>query len=111
MNNRDRRILQKMYEETNIIPQLLAGADLEVFGTDEKIRRAVCMTLINIGELVKALSEEMRATNRHIPWRAIAGLRDVAAHHYQTIRIEDIWQTIVTDIPLLNTQIMELLEQ
>nr|WP_313340645.1 hypothetical protein [Sedimentibacter sp.] len=36
---------------------------------DEKIKRAVSMTLINIGELVKNISEETKKSYTDIPWR------------------------------------------
>ena len=67
------------------------------------------MTLINIGELVKLLSDDTKQRNSSIPWRSISGLRDVTAHGYQTLRMEDIWETITTDIPILQKQIKEIL--
>ena len=67
------------------------------------------MTLINIGELVKLLSNDVRDNNRHIPWRSIAGLRDVVAHRYQSIKMEDIWNTSNIDVPRLEEQLGELI--
>ncbi len=48
------------------------------------------MTLINIGELVKLLPLDFRQDHDDVPWREAAGLRDVVAHKYQTIRMEDV---------------------
>lgn len=48
------------------------GMELADFLQDERTARAVCMTLINIGELVKSLTLEFRDAHREIPWRAIA---------------------------------------
>jgi uncharacterized protein with HEPN domain len=73
---------------------MIAGYDYSGFIADEKTKRAVCMTLINIGELVKLLTDDVKRGNSSIPWRSIAGLRDVTAHGYQTLRMEDIWETI-----------------
>jgi len=75
------------------------------FLDSEILMRAVCMTLINIGELVKLLTEDVKQANQAIPWRSIAGLRDVTAHGYQTLRMEDIWETVTKNIPQLLTQI------
>jgi uncharacterized protein with HEPN domain len=36
------------------------------------------------------VSEGFRLANGHIPWRSIAGLRDIAVHGYQTLRMPDI---------------------
>ena len=109
MEPRDRQILHKIHAESEIIAQLLLGIDYAGFVTDEKTKRAVSMTLINIGELVKGLSEEFRTENSHIPWRAISGLRDVTAHRYQTLLPQDIWTTVQNDVPKLKEQIADML--
>ncbi|MDR3331551.1 MAG: DUF86 domain-containing protein [Synergistaceae bacterium] len=101
MVNKDKQISEKISNEASLIAEFLEGVDFERFASDERTRRAICMTLINIGELVKILSDEFRHENNHIPWRAIAGLRDVTAHRYQTLRFEDIWETVTKDIPEL----------
>ena len=67
------------------------------------------MTLINIGELVKNLTDETRRAYPQIPWRAISGMRDITAHKYQTLRREDVYDTCTTDIPALEGQMSEIL--
>ena len=88
---------------------LLEGYSLETFLQDERTVRAASMTLINIGELVKNLTEDFRQAHREIPWRAIAGMRDVSAHKYQTLRMEDVYWTAVNDYPILRRQISQIL--
>lgn len=46
------------------------------------VKDAVAMRLLEIGEAVKALSEEATRAEPDIPWRAIARMRDFLAHHY-----------------------------
>ena len=109
MDKQDRALLSRISDEMRIIDDLTDGYDFDVFVSDEKTKRAVCMTLINIGEMVKLLSGGIRQNNPAIPWRSIAGLRDVTAHSYQTVHMEDIWETVCEDIPKLHGQINELL--
>ena len=109
MDKRDEAILRKVVEESTIIIDMVADYNCDAFIADEKTKRAVCMTLINIGEMVKLLSEQIRQNSPSIPWKSIAGLRDVTAHGYQTLRMEDIWVTIREDIPSLREQISSLL--
>jgi len=111
MDKRDEILLNKIIEEVDVITKLIEGCDYECFDNDERTKRAVCMTLINIGELVKLLSDDLRNNNPSVPWRAIAGLRDVTAHGYQTLRMEDIWETIKTDTPKLRNQINSILHK
>ena len=47
--------------------------------------------------------------DRSIPWKAIAGFRDIAAHKYQTLRMEDVHETVTTDFPALYEQVQRLL--
>lgn len=105
MNERDRQILIRLRGEVRLVSQMLDGFELQAFLADERTKRAVCMTLINIGELVKNLSGEFRMAHNHIPWRAISGLRDITAHKYQTLRMEDVWLTATRDIPQLKNEL------
>jgi len=109
MDKRDKTLLLKIFDEANIIADLIENYDCETFIEDEKTKRAVCMTLINIGELVKLLSDKLKEDNSSIPWRSIAGLRDVTAHGYQTLRMEDIWETVSEDVPILSKQLKLLI--
>ncbi len=111
MEHRDRIILQKVLSEIEIAQKMMAGCSLEQFEQNEMLKRAVGMTVINIGELVKNLSEETRLTYTQIPWKAIAGFRDIAAHKYQTLRMEDVYETVAADFPALDAQIEEILKQ
>ena len=63
------------------------------------------MTVINIGELVKNLSDDCQRANPAIPWKAIAGFCDVAAHKYKTLKIEDAYEAIISDFTVLYVQI------
>lgn len=69
-----------MLEDINDIERFVQGIDFAAFESNSLIRKAVCMSLINIGELTKALPREFCNKNNHIPWKSIAGLRDLAAH-------------------------------
>ena len=109
MEHRDRIILRKVLAEIRIAQEMMADCTLAEFKQNEMLMRAVGMTVINIGELVKNLTEETRLANPHIPWKAIAGFRDIAAHKYQTLRMEDVYETVLTDFPALREQIEEVL--
>ncbi len=77
MQRRDRIIFNKIISETDICTQMLENISLEKFLADEKLKRACAMTVINIGELVKNLTDETRLKYNHISWKAIAGIRDI----------------------------------
>ena len=109
MDRLDRVLLQKIFAEADIIADLIEGLNCESFVADEKTKRAVSMTLINIGEMVKLLSDDVKLDNPSIPWRSIAGLRDIAAHGYMTLHMEDIWETVSVDVSVLRGQIAKIM--
>jgi uncharacterized protein with HEPN domain len=109
MEHRDRIILQKVLTEIRIAQEMMASCTLAEFKQNEMLMRAVGMTVINIGELVKNLTVETRMAYPHIPWKAIAGFRDIAAHKYQTLRMEDVYETVATDFPSLKKSIEEII--
>ena len=110
MNIRDKQICDKLLAEIAVAADLLTGFSQEEFAADERTARAVCMTLINIGELVKNLTPELRDAHKEIPWRAISGMRDITAHKYQTLRKEDVYSTCVDDIPVFEKQLLRLVQ-
>ena len=111
MNHRDEQIIRKILQEIEIASAMMKGKSLEEFENDEMLKRAVCMTVINIGELVKNVSDETRKNNKQIPWKAVAGFRDIAAHKYQTLKIGDVYQTATEDFAKLREQLVVLTEE
>ena len=109
MRHRDEVILHKVISEINIAHDMLGTTTLEEFISDEKLKRAVSMTVINIGELIKNITDDTRKEYPQIPWKAIAGMRDIAAHKYQTLRMEDVYNTAYTDFPILKEQLEKLI--
>ena len=110
MEHRDEVILKKILSEIKMAKDMMGNCTLEAFNDNEMLKRAVCMTVINIGELVKNLSDQCRRTHKGIPWKEIAGFRDIAAHKYQTLRMEDVYETVIADFPALARQIKKIIK-
>ncbi len=108
MNHRDKIIIEKIVSEINIAAKLMNNVTFTGFDDNEMLKRAVCMTVINIGELVKSITDETRADNKQIPWKEIAGFRDIAAHKYGTLSMESVYQTVMVDFPTLKEQLQEI---
>ncbi|MDF2546317.1 MAG: Nucleotidyltransferase [Anaerosolibacter sp.] len=51
-----------------------------------------------------------KRANSCVPWRAIAGMRDITAHKYQTLKMGDVWITLVEDIPNVRIQLEDMLK-
>lgn len=109
MQHRDKVIIRKILSEIDIGIDMLGKEKLRDFLMDEKLKRAISMTVLNIGELIKNITEETRKEYPEIPWKAIAGMRDITAHKYQTLRMEDVYYTVQKDFPSLKDQLKNTL--
>ena len=108
MSKRDSVLLSKILDEIVYAETAVANLTFDEFMSDETIKRATCMTLINIGELARFLSEETKAAAPNIPFNEIIATRNVAAHGYQTLRFEDVWSTLKSDLPRLREEMEKL---
>jgi uncharacterized protein with HEPN domain len=51
-----------------------------------------------------------RERHPKLPWRRIAGLRDVLAHAYFGLEADTIWQIVSESIPALADQLDQVIE-
>jgi len=63
-----------------------------------------------IGEATKRISADVKDNHPEIPWREIAGLRDVLIHDYMGVDLHVVWNVVVQDIPKLKSTVRRLLE-
>lgn len=108
MQHRDEIIIQKIIKEIDFATNRLLDVSESDFVYDEDAQHAVGMAAINVGELIKHISDELRDNNPGIPWKEAAGLRDVAAHSYDTIRMDDLFSTVTVDFPALREMLKRL---
>lgn len=78
--------------------QYTSSINKSEFLKDIEKQDAVIRRLEIIGESVKQLSEKTRSDYPEIPWRSIAGMRDVLIHSYFGVSIEMIWNVLENEI-------------
>ena len=79
------------------------------FMSDSMVQDAVLRNLEVIGEATKRLDDAYRKTHPQIPWRAVAGLRDVLIHQYEGVDMDRVWNVVVDALPNLKDAMAELL--
>jgi uncharacterized protein with HEPN domain len=82
----------------------------QVFLADEKTQDAVIYNLAIIGEVVKRLPMSLRKAHASIPWRNIAGTRDIVIHEYNKTEIPRIWNIVEHDLPALRRVVNDMLK-
>ncbi len=65
--------------------------------------------LMIIGEAVRAIDPAVRAKYPSVPWRQIAGMRNILVHDYFRINQEIVWETVEKHLPALKTEVGRIL--
>ncbi len=100
-------IFMHIKEDCLDIKQFIEGVDYNEFIENKLIKKAVCMSLLNIGELVKTLPNDFCEAHPQLPWKRIAGMRDIVAHKYKQLDMDAVWIVANERIP----EILEFIEQ
>ena len=75
------------------------GMEYSSFVRDERTIFAVTRALEIVGEATKGVSDEVRARCADVPWRVMAGMRDVLIHAYFHVDVEVVWKTAKESVP------------
>jgi len=78
------------------------------FFKNEEKQSAVIRQIEIIGEAAKNIPNSFRSDN-DIPWKDIAGMRDKLIHHYFGVNLENVWKVVIEDLPVLKSQIKNIL--
>ena len=74
------------------------------------LQDAVIRNFEIIGEATKNLSLDFRERHPEIPWRKMAGLRDVLIHNYMGVNARMVWNIVKNDLPVLKRDISKVLQ-
>jgi uncharacterized protein with HEPN domain len=110
----DRQLLLDMLEALLRIRSYISGMSYEEFLSDLKTQDSVIRALEILGEACKGVSVKIKTDHPFIPWKNIAGQRDILIHNYFGINLDIVWETITLDLPSLElkvTQILEIIEE
>jgi len=81
----------------------------DVFLTSGMLQDAIARNLEIIGEASKRVSLSFREDHPEIPWKQMAGMRDVLIHDYEGVSPEIVWLVVDGEIPQLLASIEVLL--
>ena len=101
MDPRDAGYLLDIFDSARFAEEYVDGIDKHAFETDRRTRSAVIYEILIIGEAAKKVSSAFKAAHPEIPWREMAGMRDVLIHDYRDVDVPNVWATVTESIPAL----------
>lgn len=96
----DRVLLAHMRECLDRIREY-TNADRTRFETSRLVQDAVIRNLQTLAESSQRLSSEIKCTEPQMPWRELAGFRNVIVHGYLGVDLEAVWLVVERDLPPL----------
>ena len=99
-------------ESIGLIQSYTEGYNLSDFLSDRKTQDAVVRNLEIIGQALKDFGvEALTAEHPKMPWREIAGMRNVLAHEYLGVDTVMVWETVENHLEILRQTLETIIAQ
>ena len=105
MSFEPRDYLRHILVEVEYLLDQSQGLSFERFVADETVRSLEVM-----GEAVKNLPEEFRASYSEVEWRPIARMRDRLIHGYFGVDYQLVWDVVQEKLPELKRNIQRIID-
>jgi uncharacterized protein with HEPN domain len=106
----DREYLLDLLERIQRVETFTQGGREEFFQSI-LIQDGVIRNFEVMGEIVKRLSSELRQKHPTVPWRQIAGFRDILIHEYLGIDLQRVWNVVEQNLLDLKAEIQLIVQE
>lgn len=89
-----------------MIEEYSEGKTVQDFMRSKSLQDMIIRRIEIIGEAVKYLPDDIKDSHSEVPWKMIAGMRDVLTHQYFGVDIEATWDVVKKDIPELKGKLL-----
>jgi len=104
-------LLGEILDAIALLRDYTEGLDFKAFAGNVEKQDSVIRRLEIIGEAVKGVPDDVRVKHSTVPWRDIAGARDILIHEYFRVDLEMAWNMVRKDLPLLEAEVRSILQE
>lgn len=105
MNKNISLYLQHIIESAGLVAEYIKDKNQKDFLADIQLQDSVIRRIEIIGEAAKKIPDDFRKKHPDIPWRNIAGMRDIIVHEYFGLDLKLVWTVAKRDLPRLRKQL------
>lgn len=103
-----RLFIEEISESIRLITEYIGDISKENLDKNQGLKDSIVRRLEIIGEATKNIPDDFREKYSEVPWKKIAGLRDVIIHTYFNIDLDIIWDIVKNDLPNLKKEIEKI---
>ena len=89
--------------------EFASGLNFERFSCDPRTMWAIYIQIIVIGEAANRVSQEFQQRHPALPWKKMIPMRHRLVHDYDEVDWVQVWDTVVSDLPMLKAAIEPLI--
>jgi uncharacterized protein with HEPN domain len=110
MSRRDPQVTLRQLADFIVEAQdIVRGYSLETLVADPVRLRAFERVMELVGECTKRVPADLREQYPDVPWRQVAGMRDVISHAYEDVSHEILWDALHLHFPALRDRVAVML--
>lgn len=104
-------LLNHILECLDLIEEYVKGKTHADFLASTQLQDAIIRRIEIIGEASKGIPPQIKDRHQEIPWKRVAGMRDILIHEYFGVDLELTWRAVVKELPDFKKRVHAIREE